>query len=299
VMTDRDRTTRTRARASGAVGVVTHHGGALPSPRPGAVRDNRGDHEVMKINSEGFQLPSLVDRLVLSIGAEAANELRSPDTADLLLRISDVLNRNIRHSVADAAVVIDSQSDEKGREIAHSYVHLVRQKRQWELSKLRALLGGSAPFQDKGALIGAYTKIVNQLASFKQRFHADDPVNEPANGLPTIQLIQRTLQDREVFVALFLTANGFGRVCVSLADVTYSVIPDANKVWQDIRLLGFATTSSNPPDPVLDSQFPVASALSIYKLLFAGLEPCFVPGVNATVAVPNELSGVRGCPALC
>jgi hypothetical protein len=46
VMTDRDRTTRTRARASGAVGVVTHHGGALPSPRPGAVRDNRRDHEV-------------------------------------------------------------------------------------------------------------------------------------------------------------------------------------------------------------------------------------------------------------
>src|ERR1700737_1422245 len=45
-MTDRDRTTRTRARASGAVGVVTHHGGALPSPRPGAVRDNRRDHEV-------------------------------------------------------------------------------------------------------------------------------------------------------------------------------------------------------------------------------------------------------------
>src|SRR5260370_14408731 len=45
-MTDRDRTSRTRARASGAVGVVTHHGGALPSPRPGAVRDNRCDHEV-------------------------------------------------------------------------------------------------------------------------------------------------------------------------------------------------------------------------------------------------------------
>jgi hypothetical protein len=27
-------------------GVVAHHGGALSSPRPGAVRDNRRDHEV-------------------------------------------------------------------------------------------------------------------------------------------------------------------------------------------------------------------------------------------------------------
>ena len=27
-------------------GLVTHHGGALSSPRPGAVRDNRCDHEV-------------------------------------------------------------------------------------------------------------------------------------------------------------------------------------------------------------------------------------------------------------
>ena len=27
-------------------GLVTHHGGALSSPRPGAVRDNRRDHEV-------------------------------------------------------------------------------------------------------------------------------------------------------------------------------------------------------------------------------------------------------------
>jgi hypothetical protein len=39
-MTDRDRTTRTRARASGAVG------GALSSPRPDAVLDKRRDYEV-------------------------------------------------------------------------------------------------------------------------------------------------------------------------------------------------------------------------------------------------------------
>ena len=44
-MTDRDRTTRTRARASGAVG--SHPpGGALSSPRPDAERDYRSDHEV-------------------------------------------------------------------------------------------------------------------------------------------------------------------------------------------------------------------------------------------------------------
>jgi hypothetical protein len=42
---------------------------------------------VMRVNSEGFQLPSLVDRIVLLVGAEAATELKPPNTADLLLRI--------------------------------------------------------------------------------------------------------------------------------------------------------------------------------------------------------------------
>jgi CHAT domain-containing protein len=247
---------------------------------------------ILKINSEGFQLPTLVDKLVLLVGAEAATELNQPDTADLLLRISEVLNRNIRHSVADAAIVIGSQPEERGRKIAHSFIHLVRQKREWELSKLKELLGGNAPFQDKGALISDYTGIVSGLASIKQLFLTDQG-DQSTNGLPTVRAIQETLRNREVFVAFFQAANGCGRLCISPHTVKYSVVPfDGKKVLQDIRLLELAMTSNNPPDPTLDSQFPVASALSIYKLLFAGLEPCLVPGMNATVAVPNELAGV-------
>src|SRR5271165_2392151 len=70
-MTDRDRTTRTRARASGAVGVVTHHGGALPSPRPGAVRDNRRDHEVHEGRTQtGCRTANAGSRLKLLITQE-------------------------------------------------------------------------------------------------------------------------------------------------------------------------------------------------------------------------------------
>ena len=45
-MTDRDSTTRTRARASGAVGLVAHHGSASSSPRPDTEREYRSDHEM-------------------------------------------------------------------------------------------------------------------------------------------------------------------------------------------------------------------------------------------------------------
>ena len=60
-MTDRDRTTRPRARASGAVG------GALSSPRPDAVRDNRRDYEVHEGRMQtGRQAAYVGSRLKLS-----------------------------------------------------------------------------------------------------------------------------------------------------------------------------------------------------------------------------------------
>ncbi len=59
-MTDRDSTTRTPSEGLWGGGVVTHHGGALSSPRPDTVRNYRSDHEVHEaLNCRSFNAACL------------------------------------------------------------------------------------------------------------------------------------------------------------------------------------------------------------------------------------------------
>src|SRR5664280_1760623 len=80
-MTDRDTITRTRARASGAVGVVTHHGGASSSPRPDTVRDYRRDHEVYEGRKQtGRRSAHAGSRLKLSDAPGRSRLIRQPSS---------------------------------------------------------------------------------------------------------------------------------------------------------------------------------------------------------------------------
>jgi CHAT domain-containing protein len=249
---------------------------------------------VIERSAEGFKLPSLFDRVVLLVGLQAAT---GRDAEDILLRAGEILNRSLRHALGDATALINSQPDEAARELAKSYVQLIEQKRNWTIDKLKALLAGPSSFEDKGALINAYNQIVEQLSTMRREFQKQ-PGNGVAAGLPSVAMVQKALSPGEVFVTVMPVPGGVGKLCIGRGQVKYVVAQyavgqiDPTRIRADIRLLEFATTSSNPPDPVLDSQFPVASALALYELLFSGLEPCFIAGVHATVALPNDFAGI-------
>jgi hypothetical protein len=123
---------------------------------------------VSRLNSEGFQLPSLVDRIMLMVGVEAAAGGGGAGGADLLLRASEILNRNPRHAQGDASALTNSQPDDRAREVARSYLQLVSQKREWSIDKLKGLLATRSPIADKGALIQEFDRIVRQLAAMKK-----------------------------------------------------------------------------------------------------------------------------------
>lgn len=105
-----------------------------------------------RVNFEGFQLPSTIDRLVIGVGIKFAANSSAPAAPDLMLQGSEVLLRNIRFAISDEAVLLASQPNERARENAHSYINLVQQKRDWELKNIAQWLSAPNP-NNKGALI--------------------------------------------------------------------------------------------------------------------------------------------------
>lgn len=247
---------------------------------------------VLRGSLEGFQLPSVVDRIVVETGMTVAIG-RGHDlaNAELVLRGSEVINRNTRHYLGDVAVLLGSQRGPGERKTAHSYIHLVRDKREWELNKIQQALEGNL-VPDRAAISREYEGSVAELGRAKRLFQAQ-PFFGRSNGLPTIDALRNELSDADAFVTLFPTMNGLGKLCITRKGMAYSTSRfEIEVVIGHMRLLELAMTAGHPPDPHLDSQFPANSALYLRDLLFGGLETCLVPGTSVTMALATSLAGI-------
>src|SRR5262249_16036412 len=60
----------------------------------------------------------------------------------------------------------------------------------------------------------------------------------------------------------------------------------------DLKLVKLSLTADHAPNDTLDSQYPVASALRLGRLLFDGLGECLPKGVHVNIAVPEEALGI-------
>ena len=127
---------------------------------------------ILGANLEGFPLPGLVDRIVITVGLASAVNTGGRDSIDLMLRGSEVLGRNLRHQLVDVASLVASQPDIRSRSEAHAYVHLLAKKREWELDRIRKLMAADPSLQNKGALINDYTRAVTTIASLKEKFRS-------------------------------------------------------------------------------------------------------------------------------
>ncbi|HEY2134456.1 MAG TPA: CHAT domain-containing protein [Xanthobacteraceae bacterium] len=250
----------------------------------------------LRANFEGFPLPGLLDKIIVSAGLFAATRSRDRDALDLMLRASELENRSLRHTLVDVAVVLDSQRDDEARRNAHSYIHLARQKQAWELDRISELLrarsqSGKQEGMPRIDILRQYTDAVTTLAGLKERLQRSTGFL-PAKGLPSLDDLQQQLEPGSAYVAYFRSITGVGKLCVTHDRVVQAVVPLTAEVFSDAKLLEFATTATYPPDAELDAQFPVTAAIHMREFLFGGLESCLRPGIQVTVALPDELAGV-------
>jgi CHAT domain-containing protein len=240
---------------------------------------------------EGFQLPTVMDSLVVRTALASLAEFPDADQFDLMLRGSEVLLRTLRHQLSDFSVLIGSQTSERARASARSYNLLQQQKRDWEFREIEKLLKGGDT--DKlGALISTYSKLVASVSLLKDRFAKNQQYVDTI-GYPDTKQIQSALREKELFVTYVPTFRGIGRLCISKDSAVSSFSDvDTSQLTVDVRLMKLALTADYAADEMLDSQFPAASAFRLQQLLFGGLGQCLQKGAHINAALPDEVAGI-------
>jgi CHAT domain-containing protein len=244
---------------------------------------------VLRANFEGFPLPSMMDWIIIGIGLSVANGSDERVDIDLMLRGSEVLGRNLRHALVDVAVLSGSQPDEGARRSAQSYLHLLRQKRDFELDRIDKLLARNGALESKGELIHEYSDAVTKLTNLKERLLGGRKL-VPANGLPSLDDLQKNIPVGSAFVTYFGFLDGIGKLCIARDHAVHAVARLTPELKKHTRLIEFATTASYPPNPELDAQFPISSAVYLHQFYFGGLQSCLQPGTHVTMAVPRNFA---------
>jgi hypothetical protein len=249
--------------------------------------------EVIRANFEGFLLASAVDRILVTIGLTAAARAGGSENISLILRGGEFLGRTLRDALGDVAVLLGSQADYQSRRDAHSYIHLLRQKREWEIDHIKKFISKDADFlKHRGTLTRQYAEAVSKLTALKGRLRQGGKLDQ-TKGLPSLDALQQSLSDREAFVTYFPKVDGMGKLCVRRNSAILATSPyEPATISSHVRLLQFSTAADHTANAELDKQFPVSSALYLRDYLFGGLEACAAPGVHVIVSLPNDFAGV-------
>ncbi len=251
-----------------------------------------GFEEILKKSFEAFPLASMVDRIVITFGIQAAAHVADAASADLMLRGSEILNRNLRDNLVDTGVIVDSQNNQSDKQDAQAFSLLIRQKSDWEISKLKKILDVGIEQQSIGRTVNSYSEVVSKLALLKSRLSANPNFND-TRGFPTVATLRAVLAKQEVFVTYVPVATGMLKLCISAEGFDSRIDQvDERKLTQSVKLLQFALSANHAADDKLDSQFPISAARFIYITLFDGLEKCMVRGSSVVAALPKALSGI-------
>jgi hypothetical protein len=240
---------------------------------------------------EGFPLPSMLDQIILALGLDVATRIPEQDGLDLMLAGSELEGRSLRHALVDAAVLLDARDDPDAKRDAHAYIRLLSQTRVWELEHIGKLLAGDRSLGSDSEAARRYVDMTSTLAALKESVRRNLRLSH-AKGLPQLRDLQRSLAPGNAYVTYFAAPSGLGKLCVTRERAYWTVAKLTPDITSDVKLLEFATTASYPPNPTLDAQFPVSSALHLGALLFGDLDACLRPGTHVTVTLPIQFAGV-------
>jgi hypothetical protein len=242
----------------------------------------------LEANFEGFPLPGLVDRIVISAGLTAAVKTGGKESLDLMLRGSEVLGRNLRHQLVDVAALLAAQPDIASRREAHAYLHLLASKRDWEFDRIRKLMTDPSVL-NKGAIMTDYSKAITTISGLKEKLRSRATLMPPVSA--SLEKMQQSLAEGQAYVGYFPFFGGVGKICVTRSDAVFATAEITPEVLNDVRALT-ASVTVFPKDAEEAEQFPATSAIRVYRFLFGGLEQCLARGTHAIVALPSEFAGV-------
>ncbi|SFV32888.1 CHAT domain-containing protein [Hyphomicrobium facile] len=245
--------------------------------------------KVLRASFEGFQIASMVDKIVIASGLTAAANRAGNDNIDLMIKGSEVLGRNLRHRLVDTAAMLAAQPNQESRRDAQAYLQLAERKQAWELQKLYKLLNGASLPNQNGDVLTDYSAAITRLSKLKQKFQ--NQRQGPTAGLPSLEAVQKSLGEGEAYVGYFNFLAGYGRFCIRRNFATFSTAAFDSAIAKDVKSVSDAS-SKRPKNLDAASRFPVASAIRVRNYLFGGLDSCLASGTHVTVALPPNFASV-------
>lgn len=240
------------------------------------------------------QIPiaSLGDRilwLMTLLTLEDSEKELGEDEKALAFNMAEAISRTtISVEGDDLALIAGSDSQEKSR-LVHQYLRITSRQRDNYLSltkefsqNLAANIKQGKVDSDSGNAIDTWLR--QDISDFGvQRNRLLPQVWEQGSlvpFLPSLKEAQSSLSQDEAI--LFNLAFAQMRVVVCIRSnqlgVYKHLLTDAQQFNNDVKLIQYSISSANPPSSVLDTQFPVESAVRLYEALLEPAEKCLKLG---------------------
>jgi len=252
-----------------------------------AAREELTQFERGAQDRKAFPLPSLLDRMVLTIAVGMMPPRPEGADADLMLASLEVLGRNPRYVISDTLAQLAVQQSDEERHAAHAVLRLSDRQADWEVARLKELVRRMAaheefPSKDFSSQLAAMA-FSDSLARLSRG------VRPSPQRLPTGAELQSALRPDEAFLAF---VQGI-RVCVRKNGVWDSrMAVDATQLTLDVKLLSAALSAQNPASPQADSQYPAEAALRFYHLVFDDLGTCLDGAKELVYVPPADLAAI-------
>jgi len=226
---------------------------------------------------------SATEKIMLQLALMASRAPPAPDDA-LSFRLLQLLGRKGDLNDADNLAAILAARDADDRRTIHQALRLNAKRNQLELRQLAALVA-LLPSQPTGQPLSydwAARKPLNDyakdLAARRQQLLTHNPGLQSA---PAVELkaLQQALAPNEAALSLTGVPGNLVYSCVRHDSATLQLLPqDFSTTAADIKILQLALTAERPPDEALDTQYPVAAAVRLHRLLLAPFASCLKEG---------------------
>ncbi|MBV8188594.1 MAG: CHAT domain-containing protein, partial [Alphaproteobacteria bacterium] len=226
-------------------------------------------------------MPSWTDRLLLEVALAATFETGAPDYA-FVVSAQAVLNRAVETKPSDVLAFEAVQPNEEHRRWAQSLATVRYQQLDWERNEMVSLarritsaggIDADASRNRRARLFATGNGFVSELERLQGALAATG--SDGVEALADLGAVQRLLRADEALLVHIPLGGVLGKLCIRSDGVTSaSQRFDGAAVSADARLVRLALTAVHAPSVEADSQYPVAEAVRLAKLLLGGLESC-------------------------
>ena len=231
-----------------------------------------------------FPMPNLADRISVQSTLFALSDDRhiDPSLGDTVLALFEMYNRSLRQADSEVLARLSYTGTLDSRRLVHAYLRLASRNIYAERAEIRRALDFAGTKGAKPENQNELVAVHRYLADFsikKKQIREDPMVANALQGtalrMPSLESLQRMLREGEAYVSIAGAYENIIHLCVTKTSVSVRKTPvDVAQFGRDLQLLQNALTATHAPNPVLDSQFPVAAARHAYRIFVEPVSDC-------------------------